>query len=259
MGRSTDTRNPEPFELVGTKDLRESFKDGKRARGSFYLNGVEMHQFDANSPASVVSQINAKTNSHYLTAEIDDGGHLVLVDRSGAEPQIRMGQPWQEPPLVSSGDAIKDAAATQKRVAEEKERQESKETILDMLGLTDAANESSTSDTVQPGFETGLSAEERKERYKQERAMRDGNGMQLTPQGTVIYPNRAASGPAGTGRGLKLPSGQVPSNPTPGDVGQGQGSLADGRARTGTGGGSGETAASTIQKTHETPMPAPAQ
>lgn len=50
MGRSTDTRNPEPFELIGTKDLRESFKDGQRVRGSFSINGVEMHQFDAASP-----------------------------------------------------------------------------------------------------------------------------------------------------------------------------------------------------------------
>jgi len=254
MARSTDTRNPEPYELIGTKDLRESFKDGKRVRGSFYLNGVEMHQFDANSPASVVSQINAKSGEHYLTAEIDDGGHLVLVDRSGAEPMVRLGQPWQEAPPTSTGDAVRDMLAVQKHLREA-EKEEERGTVLDQLGLGDAGNDQEIDGRVTPGFETGLSAEERKERYKQERWMRD---MQLTPQGTVIYPNRPASGP--TGSGLKLPPGQgVPSNPSPGAIGS-QGDMPSGEHRTGTGGGSGETAASTIQKTHSDPgAPAPAQ
>lgn len=256
MPRSQDTRNPEPFELVGSTDLRESFKDGQRIRGSFYLNGVEMHQFDANTPASVVSQINAKSGAHYLTAELDDGGHLVLVDRSGAEPVIRAGQPWQEAPPATTGDAVRDAIATRKHL-DEQEKKEQKG-VLELLGLQDAADGSEQSDTVQPGFETGLSAADRKERYKRERFERD---MQMTPQGTVIYPNRPASGPASDGRtGLKLPGGQgVPSNPSPGATGS-QGDMPSGEHRTGTGGGSGETSAATISKTHSDPgAPAPAQ
>jgi len=257
MGRSTDTRNPEPFELVGTKDLRESFKDGARVRGSFSLNGVEMHQFDAASPAQVVSAINAKSTQHYLTAEIDDGGHLVLVDRSGAEPMVRMVGPWQESPPVTSGDAVKDMIAAQKHIKEAEEG-EKRGNVLELLGLADAGNDREQDGVVQPGFETGLSADERKERYKNERWARDN---QWTPQGTMIYQNRPASGPASDGKtGLKLPPGQgVPSNPSPGATGS-QGDMPSGEHRTGTGGGSGETAAATIQKTHSEPgSPAPAQ
>jgi hypothetical protein len=248
MGRSTDTRNPEPFELVGTKDLRESFKDGQRIRGSFSINGVEMHQFDANTPASVVTQINAKTDQHYLTAEIDDGGHLVLVDRSGAEPVIRMGAPWQDAPPVSSGDAVKDFIAAQKAIRDE-EKGEKRGNVLEQLGLADAGNDREQDGNIEPGFETGLSAEERKERYKQERFYRD---MPRTAEGTPIYPSRPASGPLGTSN-LKLPPGQgLPSNPSPGATGS-QGDMPSGEHRTGTGGGSGETAAATIQKTHSEP------
>lgn len=257
MSRSQDTRNPEPFELVGSTDLRESFKDGQRIRGSFYLNGVEMHQFDANSPASVVTQINAKSAEHYLTAEIDDGGHLVLVDRSGAEPMVRLGPPWQDAPPPTTGDMVKDMLSVQKHMRDA-EKEDDRGTVLDQLGLGDAGNDNDVDGQVTPGFETGLSAEDRKERYKQERWQRD---LQLTPQGTVIYPNRPASGPAGTGAGApKLPGGQgVPSNPSPGATGS-HGDMPSGEHRTGTGGGSGETSAATIAKTHSDPSaPAPAQ
>lgn len=257
MARSQDTRNPEPFELIGTKDLRESFKDGQRVRGSFSLNGVEMHQFDAGSPAQVVSAINAKSSQHYLTAEIDDSGHLVLVDRSGAEPTVRFVGGWQDTPPITSGDAVKDMIAAQKHIKESEEG-EKRGNVLELLGLADAGNDREQDGVVEPGFETGLSAEERKERYKAERWMRDA---QMTPQGTVIYPNRPASGPAGTGAGaLKLPGGQgVPSNPSPGATGS-QGDMPSGEHRTGTGGGSGETSAATIAKTHSDPgAPAPAQ
>lgn len=257
MGRSQDTRNPEPFELIGSTDLRESFKDGQRIRGSFFLNGVEMHQFDASTPAGVVSAINAKSGEHYLTAEIDDGGHLVLVDRSGAEPTVRMGPAWQDAAPVSTGDAVKDFIAAQRAIRDE-EKHEERGNVLEILGLADAGNDREQGDRVEPGFETGLSAEERQERYKHERWMRDA---QYTPQGTVIYPNRPASGPAGTGAGApKFPGGQgVPSNPSPGVTGS-HGDMPSGEHRTGTGGGSGETSAATIAKTHSDPSaPAPAQ
>lgn len=257
MGRSIDTRNPEPFELIGTKDLREAFKDGQRVRGSFSINGVEMHQFDAASPGQVVSAINAKSSEHYLTAEIDDGGHLVLVDRSGAEPVIRYTGAWQDAPPASTGDAVRDMIAAQKHI-KDAEKDEDRGNVLEQLGLADAGNDRDQQGVIEPGFETGLSAEERKERYKHERWARDN---QYTPQGTVIYPNRPASGPASDGKaGLKLPPGQgVPSNPSPGAIGS-HGDMPSGEHRTGTGGGSGETAAATIQKTHSEPgSPAPAQ
>ena len=151
MGRSQDTRNPEPFELVGSTDLRESFKDGQHIRGSFFLNGVEMHQFDAATPAQVVSAINAKSTEHYLTAEIDDGGHLVLVDRSGAEPLVRMGPPWQDAPPVSTGDAVKDFITAQRAIRDE-EKAEKRGNVLELLGLADAGNDTEQNGSVQPGF-----------------------------------------------------------------------------------------------------------
>lgn len=248
-----NTRNPEPFEIVGSKDLRESFKEARdnRVRGSFYINGVELHQFEANSPGSVVSQINAKTGQHFVTAEIDDGGHLVLADASGHPIAIREGAPYVDAPPASTGDAAKDVLNALKSEAEKRNREGDKvPSVLEMLGLeVTEKNEDQTANAPMAGFETGRSAEDRKK--AREEALKQG-----VASGATTYPSQPASGPGSSGGPIKA-GAQIPSNPTPGNAGGAQGKLDDGRGRSGTGGGQGESAASTVQRTHQGTQPAP--
>lgn len=226
---SENTRNPEPKELIGSKDLREAFNDGERIRGSFFINGIELHQFEANSPQSVVSQINAKAASTYVTAEIDDGGHLVLVDKSGADIAIGLGEPYVDTAPASSGDVAKDVLNNLKHEQGKEREKDRGNKVLEMLGL-EATEQAVGSDpnasatAVKPGFETGRSAEERRKAHE------EGN---------------RAIGPAGGARREDVP--QIPSNPTPGNSGP-DGKLDDGR--TGTGGGSGETKGPNVAAAH---------
>lgn len=225
----TNTRNPEPFEIVGSKDLRESFNDNDRIRGSFFINGIELHQFEANSPASVVSQINAKTAQHFVHAEIDDGGHLVLADKSGAEINIRLGAPYVNIAPASSGDVAKDVLQNLKH-EQEKERNEGRgNNVLEMLGLEATEQPANEDQAPRAGFETGRSADERAKAY------REGD-------------NNPAIGPSGGARRADVT--QNPSNPTPGNTAS-DGRLDDGRGRIGTGGGSGETAGANVAAAHE--------
>lgn len=234
-----NTRNPEPFEIVGSKDLRESFKERGRIRGSWFINGVELHQFEANSPAAVVAAINAKTGAHFVTAEIDDGGHLVLIDNSGAAIMVRPGAEFVDTPPVSTGDVGKDVVAAL-RHEEERRRRDGwpGNDVLDMLGL-EVTDKTDQGDAAAPGFEVGRSAEDR--RKAREEALK-------AQASTSVYP----SGPASAASGVdKSNAPQIPSNPTPGITGGAQGKLDDGRGRTGTGGGQGEAAASTVQRAHQ--------
>lgn len=236
-----DTRNPEPKELVGSKDLRESFKETDRIRGSWFLNGVEMHQFEANSPGSVVAQINAKSGATYVTAEIDDQGHLVLIDRSGADIQIALGAPYVNAGPASSGDVAKDVLQNLKHEQEKDRHERRGNDVLEMLGLEATDRASAGADDkalaqsgVQAGFETGLSVDERRERWRRDTGLSNPI-QQANPsrQGTSGVDKRGAP--------------QIPSNPTPGNESGAGGKLDDGRGRQGTGGGQGETAGRTIQ------------
>lgn len=247
-----ETRNPEPKEMVGSKDLRESFKQTDRIRGSWFINGVELHQFEANSPASVVAQINAKSGATYVNAEIDDQGHLVLIDRSGADIQIRAGAPYVSAGPASSGDVAKDVLQNLKHEQEKQRHEDRGNRILEMLGFeaTDQAtaggDEALAQSGVPAGFETGLSAEDRKERWRRETGQSQGGG----------YPSRQTDRQAGSGVDTSR-APQIPSNPTPGNTTGAGGKLDDGRGRQGTGGGQGETAGATIQRTHQAPSEAP--
>lgn len=238
-----DTRNPEPKELVGSKDLRESFKETDRICGSWFLNGVELHQFEANSPASVVAQINAKAGATYVTAEIDDGGHLVLIDKSGADIQIGLGAPYVNAGPTSSGDVAKDVLNNLKHEQEKDRHERRGNRVLEMLGLeaTDQASvaggEALAQSGVPAGFETGLSAEDRKERWKRETGQSNPSQQ--------AYPSRQ-----GISGADKSGAPQIPSNPTPGTTSGAGGKLDDGHGRQGTGGGQGETAGKTIQDQH---------
>lgn len=234
-----DTRNPEPKELIGSKDLRESFKETDRIRGSWFINGVEMHQFEANSPASVVAQINAKSGATFVTAEIDDHGHLVLIDKSGADIKIGIGASYVASGPAASGDVAKDVLQNLKHEQEKDQHERRGNRVLEMLGL-EATDQASVGDEalaqsgVAAGFETGLSADERKERWRRD-----------------TFPEQKASpSRQGTAGVDKRGAPQIPSNPTPGTTSGAGGKLDDGRGRSGTGGGQGETAGRTIQDQH---------
>lgn len=248
-----DTRNPKPKEVIGSKDLRESFRDSERIRGSWFINGVELHQFEANSPASVVAQINAKSGATFVTAEIDDQGHLVLIDKSGADIQIRAGAAYVSSGPASSGDVAKDVLQNiqheQKKMRDDRDGNK----VLEMLGLESTDQASAGTDDqplaqsgVPAGFETGLSADERTERWKRETG-------QSNPSQQANPSRQGASGVDKRG------APQIPSNPTPGNESGAGGKLDDGRGRSGTGGGQGETAGATIQRQHsvEGQQPAP--
>lgn len=215
-----DTRNPQPKEVIGSKDLRESFKESERIRGSWFINGIELHQFEANSPASVVAQINARTSAHFVHAEVDDQGHLVLSDKSGADIKIGLGAAYVDAAPASSGDVAKDVLKNLKHEQEKQSHERRGNRVLEMLGLEETESEETVTEgqtvgaTARQGFETGLSAEERAERH------------------------RRASGGAP----------QIASNPTPGSTSGAVGKLDDGRGRTGTGGGSGESTGNAIQR-----------
>lgn len=238
-----DTRNPQPKELIGSKDLRESFKETDRIRGSWFVNGVEMHQFEANSPASVVAQINAKSSATFVTAEIDDQGHLVLIDKSGADIRIGLGAAYVPLGPASSGDVAKDVLQNLRHEQEKDHRERGGNKVLELLGLesTDQAsadgNQALAQSGVPAGFETGLSADDRHERWKRE----TGQSNSSQP----ANPSRQAT--AGVD---KRGAPQIPSNPTPGSTSGAGGRLDDGRGRSGTGGGQGETAGATIQREH---------
>lgn len=245
-----ETSNPEPKELVGSKDLRESFKETDRIRGSWFINGVELHQFEANSPASVVAQINSKTGTTFVTAEIDDQGHLVLIDKSGADIQIGLGAAYVQAGPSSSGDVAKDVLHNLRHEQEKDHQERHGNRVLGTLGLeaTDQASGVSTDQAlaqsgVQAGFETGLSADERRERWR-----RDTGQSNPSQQA-----NPSRQGSAGVD---KSGAPQIPSNPTPGNTSGAGGKLDDGRGRQGTGGGQGETAGATIQRT-QAPSQAP--
>jgi hypothetical protein len=220
MRHQQDDEDNEPRELVGSKDIRKSFDDKDRIRGSWFLNGVEFNQFEAISPASVVEQINTKSDRTGVSAEIDDKGHLVLVGPPGKDISLRLGRPYEDPAPRTTGDAAKDALEALKTEGEkQKNKDADKNTILDDLGLkATEGDEEAKNAAPRPGFETGASAEDRKK--AREQAAQAG----------------AAAGSSGTaGQGQTRDPTQVPSAPITG--GAQQGKLDDGRGRTGDGTG----------------------
>ncbi len=217
-----DEANQEPAEIVGSKDLRESFKDKTRLQGSFSINGAEFTNFEANSPANAVQQINARTGQTGVTASIDDQGHLVLESNNPDQPVITQGAAYVAPPQTYASPEAERAAltaASEARMAREAKGEKdpaSQNTILEDLGL-EATEQDAEGAAVRPGFETGSSAEDRKK--AREEAAKNGGA--------------AAGRTAGAGQTLN-PT-QIPSAPVTG--GQVDGKLDDGRGRVGTGAG----------------------
>lgn len=223
MRHQEDDEDTDPRELVGSKDLRKTFEDKGRVRGSFFLNGVEFNQFEANTPASVCEQINSRSDRTGISAEIDDKGHLVLVNSAPQDISVKLGAPYAEAPAATTGDAAKDALNALKTEAEKQKKGEDKNTILDDLGLKATKGEEKDGGAVRPGFETGSSAEDRKKaREEQRKAAETGGNL-----------SQGVGGTAGQGQ-TRNPT-QVPSAPITG--GTTQGKLDDGRGRTGDGTG----------------------
>lgn len=134
-------------EIVGSKDLRESFKEHGRIRGSFFINNVELHQFEANSPEGLVATLNAREWATFVHASIDDGHHLVLEAHSPAPILIRAGAPYVETPPAGDhqaqaiGDAVKKAIEETRTKDDKDKDKKPKNDVLELLGLDGAAKE----------------------------------------------------------------------------------------------------------------------
>lgn len=202
----------ENSQLVGSVDLRDSFKERGTLKGSFSLNGFEFRNFQAKDGPGVVDALNRSTNQSGVTASINEDGHLVLDNNDPADIVVQLGAPFEEPPAVAGSVADE---VLNKLKAEDAARRELRDgppenTILDDLGLpeTDPANV--------PG-NTSLAQSPDSPAYTGENA---GSGG-------------ASGGTAGAGQ-TRNPT-QIPSAPVADTGGEGQGKLADGRGRTGTG------------------------
>lgn len=197
IAHQADDEEQDDFELVGTKDLRESFRDKGRIRGSFSINGYEFHQFESNSPANLVALLNAKSGYTHVGAQIDDGGHLVLTGNGPTPIRVGLGEAYVEAqPLAGTGDTAAQVLHQLKTAAENDKHSDDgrpKNTILDDLGLTATAETSDGKEVVQPGFETGASAEDRKK-------AREQSVGAAKPDGTLtvapVAPKPAPSDPA---------------------------------------------------------------
>ncbi len=205
-------------EVVGSQDLRETFKEHGRVRGSFSINGYEYRNFEANSPSSVVSQINAARGATGVKASLDDGGKLVLEQNSSMPIRIMQGAPYEEPAPAGGGTIAEQVARGVKTAEQSKQTQgegeKPKNSILEQMGL-EASEEAAGAPAVVGGVETGPSAEERQKRREEEKK---GNyAGQQAAAGRVDY----ASNPTAP----ILPPGSSP------------GRLPDGRGRTGGGKG----------------------
>lgn len=193
-------------EIVGTKDLRESFKDAGRIRGSFFINGYEFHQFESNSIQNLIALLNAKSDYTHVKASYDEGYRLVLEAKSPAPISIRAGEPYVEPPAAASGN-VADDVVTKLRRDKASDEDKSKNTVLELLGLE--PTDDATSGAPLGEIPAGPTADERKKAREEARAA-------------------AAAGQ----------TDEVPTNQSAPITGSGDGAkMADGRDRTGQGAG----------------------
>ena len=220
-------------EIVGSKDLRESFKDGNRVRGSFFINGYEFHQFESNSIDNLVAQLNARQNRTHVRASIDDGYKLVLEANSPAPISIRQGAAWVDPPpAVGSGDAADQVLQKLKQAADKDANKDDdgnpKNGILEALGLeaTDDEHGVATGPGVPPA---GMSAEDRK-KAREQRAAGDGQAPGQMFGDTVGTGTSPSAGTAGM-------TDTVPTEPSAPITGTNDGKMSDGRDRQGQGAG----------------------
>lgn len=114
-----DDDGPERYnEVIGSSTLADTLKERQgMLRGGFSINGTEFRNFEANSPDSVVSQINMQRQKTGVSAALEDG-HLKLWHQSPEPIRIQQGMGYQKP--NKPGEAPEPPAEN---------------TILDDLGL----------------------------------------------------------------------------------------------------------------------------
>lgn len=198
-------------QVIGSKDLRESFKERGTLKGSFSLNGFEFRNFQAKDGPGVVDALNRSTNQTGVTASINEDGHLVLDNNDPADIVIQLGAPFEEP--AAQAGSVADEVLNKLKDAANRQESKPENTILDDLGLEATAPEAVPGNTS-PGQSPDNPA------YTGENAGASSG---------------AVGGTAGAGKTAN-PT-QIPSAPVADTGGEGQGKLADGRGRTGTGEG----------------------
>lgn len=185
-------------EIVGSKDLREVFKEKGRIRGSFYINNVEFHQFEANSIENLVAAINAKEDQAFVTASIDDGYHLVLEAHSPAPILLRAGNAYVDVPTGNDATANAVGETVRSIIAEERSHQDHgdredrkhKNTVLEDLGLE--ATKGHDHHAAPGSMQAGLNAEKRKEARMQRAAQRGAiRAPSLIKQPPAVQGSRA--------------------------------------------------------------------
>jgi hypothetical protein len=180
-----DDEDYECPEVVGSTDLRETFKNKDRLRGSFSLNGYMFNQFEANSIENLLAQLHGKEAQTHVIATIDDGYHLVLEAKSPSPIVIHRGPAYQEvPPPGADPVAAQVVAAIRADAAakEEDKKEEPKNTILEDLGLPETEQKEGDVATMAPGTpRPGMKAEDRQKRREHEVKIAKGEIPPETP------------------------------------------------------------------------------
>lgn len=193
-------------EIVGSKDLRESFADNGRIQGSFFINGYEFHQFETNSIDNLIALLNGKSGYTHVKASIDDGYHLVLEANSPAPISIRAGEAYVAQPLLGTGDVAEQVLAKLKTAADKDaskgEDGKPKNNVLEMLGLE--ATDDATSGAPVGEIPAGPSAEDRKKAREEAR----NNPSAGTAGQTNVLPTDQSSPITGSGDGAKMADGR---------------------------------------------------
>lgn len=201
-------------EIVGSKDLRESFKERGRIRGSFSINGYEFHQFETNSIDNLVALLNGRSAYTHVKASIDDGYHLVLEANSPAPISIRLGDAFVEPPPAAGSANVADEVIQKLKTAADEHNAKGddgkpKNTILEDIGLeaTDDAEVPAVGATA-----PGPSADERKKAREDARergqTYSGGNPSAGTAGQTNALPTDQSSPITGSGDGAKMADGR---------------------------------------------------
>lgn len=172
-------------EIVGSRDLRETFDRGRSVRGGLFINGAEIQPFSANGITGLLAALNAQSNRTFVDAAVDDGYRLVLEARSPGPISIRAGGVYTEPavqPVDPGAKAVADAIAAGRRQHDD----EPKNTILDDLGL-EATGDRSAEGKSGPAVAhppAGMNAEDR-HKARHERAVAAGAIRGYTPRTDV--------------------------------------------------------------------------
>lgn len=194
-------RDQEIPEIVGSADLRQVFKEKGRVRGSFFVNNIEFHQFEATSIEGLLAAINARANQTHVDASIDDGYHLVLEARSPAPIIVRTGRPYVDAPAPGGGDAAEQVLQRLNQAADKSQKDSNPNTVLQDLGI-DGHDQSDTSQAVPGQPAPGMSAEDRrKARYQRAAASGAIRGVppEMLQQQTYDGPRRVPQGAGSAG------------------------------------------------------------